>query len=123
MSPVGGGVLGALTETNGLTRSHLEPLSGLLSTYVGSELGLLSPLTHFDPLLRVGGLVPMAFLIRPALAFPGLRVCFWSHTLPAGHSYPWGSNKVKEQTLSVNPPRGSAVLCAINNLVRWTELD
>lgn len=64
--------------------------------------------------------------------FPRLSLCPWvsqSYTAPSGlrlsnyHLHSRGSNEVKEQTVPVYSPRGSDVLCSINNLVRWTELD
>ena len=64
--------------------------------------------------------------------FPRLSLCPWvsqSCTAPSGlrlstcHLHSCGSNEVKEQTVPVYSPRGSDVLCSINNLVRWTELD
>ena len=64
--------------------------------------------------------------------FPHLSLCPWvsQSCMPASglrlstcHLHSCGSNRDKEQTVPVYPPRGSDVLCSINNLVRWTELD
>lgn len=103
------GVLGALTGTGGLTRGHL---CKLLSSPTRAPWDVRAcPQSFSNPCLqpRVSQFCTCASGFRPSQ--------------PVCRLYSCGSNKVKEQILSDDPPRASDWLCSINNLVRWAELD
>lgn len=114
------------TGKSGLPRGHLGPLNRLFRLAHMLEGSWVSTLltSTMKETLRLVRACPHGF--------PHLSLCPWvsqSCTPASGlrvsncRLHSCGSNEVKEQTVPVYSPPGSDVLCSINNLVRWTELD